>query len=259
MMNEVGTGKQAEPSLAKKGDELERGYWGHLSKLVPHYELFWRYHVFPLRVPNQIWLRDQLDPLFEAIAIANYSAFVSIGRARQKIFVNHENYKFVEEHYAALQRCCELGIKLIRRFDDLYESLTRQHSGVSSTKLGQFIDGRLDQYRNLLHDEMISTPKDERRRRLIPKFDKIDAYRQWSTVMYHLDRSDFVVAADQLKDDFKATCSHLEDSWKEMCAASAAILEHTEYIRRRDAGTAVACVGNPLAASGAIIVRNTSN
>lgn len=259
MMNEIGTAMPPEPSLAKKGDEIERGYWGHLSKQIPHYELFWRYHVFPLRVPNQIWLRDELDPLFEAIAITNYSAFVSIGRARQKIFINHENYKFVEEHYAALQRCCELGIKLIQRFDDLYESLTGQHSGVSGAKLEQFIDGRLDAYRNLLHDEMISTPKDERRRRLIPKFEKIDAYRLWSTVMYHLDRSDFVVAADQLKNDFKATCSHLEDAWKEMCGASQAILDNKEYLRRRDAGTAVASVGNPLAASGAIIVRNTSN
>ncbi|HET9406996.1 MAG TPA: hypothetical protein VFO39_07130 [Candidatus Sulfotelmatobacter sp.] len=259
MLNEIDAGIQAEPSLAKKGDELERGYWGNLSKLIPHYELFWRYHVFPLRVPNQIWLRDQLDPQFEAVAITNYSAFVSIGRARQKVFINHENYKFVEEHYAALQRCCELGIKLIQRFDDLYESVTRQQSGVSESKLEQFIDARLDQYRNLLHDEMISTPKGERRRRLIPKFDKIDAYRQWSTVMYHLDRSDFVVVADQLKDDFRSTCCHLEDAWKEMCRASQAILNHKEYLRRRDAGIAIASVGNPLAASGAIIVRSTFN
>jgi hypothetical protein len=115
-------------------------YWGHLSKLIPHYEVFWRDHVFPLRVPAQIWLRDALDPNFEAVAIANYSTFVSLGRARQKIFVDHENYKFVEEHYAALQRSCGLGIKLIQKFDDLYESLVGQRCGVSVAKLEQFIE-----------------------------------------------------------------------------------------------------------------------
>jgi hypothetical protein len=150
-----------EPSLARKGDETERGYWGNLSSLIPHYELFWRYHVFPLRVPNQIWLRDGLDPQFELLAIANYSTFVSLGRAGHKIFVAHENYKYVEEHYAALQRCCELGKKLIQKFDQLFESLTKRPSGVSASKLEQFIEGRLNDYRNLLHDEMLSTPKDE--------------------------------------------------------------------------------------------------
>jgi len=188
-----------EPLLARKGDDIERGYWGHLSKLIPHYEVFWRDHVFPLRVPDQIWLRDALDPNFEAVAIANYSTFVSLGRARQKIFVDHENYKFVEEHYAALQRSCELGKKLIQKFDDLYESLARQRSRVSVARLDQFIEKRLDKYRNLLHDEMLSTPKDEEGRRLVPKFEKIDEYRNWTTVMYHVDRSDFVIASDQLE------------------------------------------------------------
>ena len=87
-MNESTASMRAEPLLARKGDEAERRYWRHLSALIPHYELFWRYHVFPLRVPSQIWLRDGLDPHFQAVAIANYSTFASLGRARQKIFVN---------------------------------------------------------------------------------------------------------------------------------------------------------------------------
>lgn len=248
-----------EPLLSRKGDEIERGYWGHLSKLIPHYEVFWRDHVFPLRVPGQIWLRDALDPNFEAVAIANYSTFISLGRARQKIFVEHENYKFVEEHYAALQRSCELGKKLIQKFDDLYELLAGQRSHVSVARLEQFIEKRLDKYRNLLHDEMLSTPKDEEGRRLIPKFEKIDEYRNWTTVMYHVDRSDFVIASDQLKTDFKATCSHLEDAWAQMCKASAEIVQLSEYLRRRSLGNAVGTVANPLTASGDWIIRNTSN
>lgn len=248
-----------EPLLSRKGDKVEREYWGHLSKLMPHYEVFWREHVFPLRVPGQIWLRDSLDPHFESVAIANYSTFVSVGRARQKIFVNPENYKFVEEHYAALQRSCELGKKLIQRFDDLYKSLTKRRSGVSVAKLDEFIHQRLNGYRNLLHDEMLSTPKDEQKRRLIPKFEKIDKYRNWTTVMYHADWPDFVIASDQLRTDFKATCSHLEDAWEQMCKASAGIAHLSEYLRRRNLGNAVGKVVNPLTASGNWIIRNTSN
>ncbi len=258
-MNKTDTSTQAEPLLARQGDDTERGCWGHLSKLIPHYELFWRYHVFPLRVPNQIWLRDGLDPQFEAVAIANYSTFVSLTRARQKIFVNHENYKFVEEHYTALQRSCELGKKLIQRFDDLYESLTERRSGASVAMLEQFIEKRLDEYRNLLHDEMLSTPKDEQERRLIPKFEKINQYRNWTSVMYHLKRSDFVVASDQLKADFMATCSRLEDAWDQMCKASAGIVQLREYLRRRNLGNAVGTFANPLTASGDWNIRNTSN
>jgi hypothetical protein len=258
-MNEANANTLAEPSLARKGDEAERRYWRHLSPLVPHYEIFWRYHAFPLRVPGQIWLRDGLDPHFQAVAIANYSTLVSLGRARQRIFVNHEKYKFVEEHYAALQRSCELGKKLIERFDDLYESLTRRRSNVSAAKIDQFIDQRLNEYRNLLHDEMLSTPHDERKQRLIPKFDKINEYRDWTTVMYHLKRSDFVVASDQLKVDFRATCSRLEDAWEQMCKASNEIVQLGEYHRRRNLGEVVASVANPLTASGDSIVRNTSN
>jgi len=251
--------RTTQPLLARNGDETERGYWGNLSNLIPHYEPFWRYHVFPLRVPNEIWFRDGLDPQFESLAIANYSTFVALGRARHKIYVAHENYKYVEEHYASLQRCCELGRKLIQKFDSLFESLTSRPSGVSVAKLEQFIQKRLDEYRNLLHDEMLSTPKDEQKRRLIPKFEKINEYRNWTTVMYHLNRSDFVVASDQLKSDFKATCSRLEDAWQQMCGASEKIIELKEYLRRRSQGTVIGTVANPLAASGDWITRNTSN
>src|SRR5690242_7421395 len=100
------------PQLARKGDEIARGHWGHFRKLVPHYESVWQQHVYPLRIPDQIWLRDGLDPAFESFAIVNYSTFVALCRARQKIFVKTERYKFIEELYGTLQRSCELGIKL---------------------------------------------------------------------------------------------------------------------------------------------------
>src|ERR1700751_2921395 len=106
---------------------------------------------------------------------------------------------------------------------------------------------------------MLSTPKDEPERRLIPKFEKIDEYRNWSRTMYHFNRADFVVASDQLKDHFKATCSRLEDAWEAMCKASETIMDLQEYLRRRSLGSAIGPVVNPLKASGDWVIWNTSN
>jgi len=126
-------------------------------------------------------------------------------------------------------------------------------------RAGRGVKVRLNEYRNLLHDEMISTPKDERRRRLIPKFEKLNNYRIWTSVMYHMKRSDFVVAADQLRADFASTCSRLEDAWKSMCGVSGDIIELTDCLERRGRGLAVASVNNAVTASGTWFVRNTSN
>lgn len=93
-------------------------------------------------------------------------------------------------------------------------------SPVSAAPLEQLIDGRLRQYRNLLHDAILAMPKDDQRRRLIPKPEHIDQYRRWTTVMYGFKPSHFVVAVEQLKSDFRATCSLLEEGWKRMSGAS---------------------------------------
>lgn len=235
-MKRIEVGAARPPDPGRDGDRYERGWWGHLKKQIPSYEDFWRMHVYPLRAPKQIWFRDNLDPALEAMAIASYSTFVALGRARHKIFVQHEKYKYVEELYAALQRVCELGLKLAEKFAVLYRSLLNERAPVQTADLNKFIDERLKKYRNLLHDVMLSTPKDERRRRLIPRVEKIDAYQTWTAVMYHMRQSDFVLAAEQLRADYAAACSYLERLWKSLCAASKDILEVAQFQERLKQG-----------------------
>ena len=236
--------------LSRVGDKYELSFWRHLQGLVPSYETFWQIHVFPLRTPGQIGLRSGLDPELETLAILNYSTFFTLGRARHKIFVKPERYKYVEEQYASLQRACELGIKLVGAFNVLVESLPGHSSKVSSAELDDFINARLNDYRNLLHDELLATLKDEQGQRFIPKYDAIDKYRKWTAVMYGADGDDFAVAESQLKKDFLATCSRLEDLWTALCAASEEIINTSEFRRRQAQGEPQYNVSNRIAASG---------
>lgn len=212
--------KQPRPArLASAGDKVERGHWGHMQKLVPHYETFWQLFVYPLRAEGSIWFRQGVDSQVEGIAIASYSSFEALARARHKIFVDHEEYGHVEELYAALQRSAEIGVKLIQQFAAFYSVVKGRSSMLSAAPLQDFIDSRIKRYRNLLHDEMMAMPKDESGRRLIPRLDNIDEYRSWTKAMYGFRRELFVTAADQVKSDFLATCSRLEANWKLMSAA----------------------------------------
>ncbi|MGB8496356.1 MAG: hypothetical protein WCE53_18315 [Candidatus Acidiferrum sp.] len=187
-----------------------------MKKLVPHYETFWQLYVLPLRADNSIWFQDGIDPQIETIAITSYSTFTALGRARHKIYSDNERFRHVEELYMAIQRSLELGKKLVDEFGRLEMKLLCSKSCVSAGPLVQFKEGRLSGYRNLLHDAILAMPK-EHKQRLIPKPDKIDVYRSWTRVMYHFDHKDFVVASVQVKNDFRATCSLLEDAWKAMC------------------------------------------
>ena len=204
------------PKLTRLGDKTERDHWGHLRKLVPHYESFWQSYVYPLRARESIWFREGIDRDLEEIAIANYSTFAALARARHRIFSKHEEYRFIEEHYAAVQRSAEIGVKLVNHFSSFFKNITGTRSPVVAGPLERFSDERLKRYRNLLHDAMLATPKDDRRRRLIPRPDYIDHYRLWTAVMYDLQREHFIPATDQIRSDFLATCSLLEDAWKGM-------------------------------------------
>jgi hypothetical protein len=197
--------------------------------LVPHYETFWRLYVFPLRSSTSIWFRNGVDAQLEDIAIASYSTYASLARARQKICTRPEEFRFLEELYAAVQRSAEIGVKLLNQFAAFYTALRHRPSSASSAPLEQLIEGRLRLYRNLLHDAILAMPKDDHRRRLIPKPEYIDQYRRWTTVMYGFTRSHFVVAAEQLRNDFRATCSLLEEGWKRMSEASDDLKDLPEF------------------------------
>jgi hypothetical protein len=211
------------PKLASLGDKTERDHWGHLRKLVPHYETFWQCYVYPLRARDSIWFREGIDGDLEGIAIASYSTFGALARARHRIFSKHEDYRFIEELYAAVQRSAEVGVKLVNQFSSFFKNVTGTRSRVVAGPLEQFKEERLGRYRNLLHDAMLAMPKDDRRRRLIPRPDYIDHYRLWTAVMYNFEREHFIPATDQVRSDFRSTCSLLEDAWKGMSDVAGAL------------------------------------
>src|SRR5579871_840067 len=186
--------KSGLPQLARFGDKLERDHWGHLQVLIPHYETFWQRYVYPLRSGHSIWFRNGIDPDLEDLAIASYSTYSTLARARQKIYSEHDEYRFLEELYAMVQRAAEIGVKLLNQFAEFYTGLRHCAPPVSASPTEQFIESRLKKYRNLLHDAILAMPKDDRRRRLIPKPEHIDQYRRWTVVMYEFKQADFVVA-----------------------------------------------------------------
>lgn len=208
---------QTPARLRKFGDKMERQYWDRLQKFIPHYEMFWQTYVLPLRERNSIWFREDIDPLLETVAIASYSTYLALGRAHQQVYANKDGFRHIEEVYMAIQRAAEVGIKLIDAFGKLREKYSQSHPLKSRAELDGFINNRLSKYRNLLHDAILSMPKEQKRRK-IPKPDEIGKYRLWTRVMYRYDDEDFVFASDQAKDDFRATASRLEDAWKEMCS-----------------------------------------
>jgi hypothetical protein len=220
---------QKLPRLASAGDKTERDYWGQMRMLVPHYETFWQRYVHPLRAKESIWFRQGVDSDLESIAITSYSTYEALARARHRIYSRHEGYRYLEELYAAVQRSAEIGVKLVNQFAGFYSGVSGCPCSISAAPLEEFIDRRLKRYRNLLHDAMLAMPKDERGRRLIPTPDHIDQYRLWTTVMYDFSPNDFVVAAEQMKGDFRATSSLLEEAWKAMSGAHEGLISHAEF------------------------------
>jgi hypothetical protein len=204
------------PRLQRFGDKTEQQYWVRLRKRIPHYEDFWQLYVLPLRALGSIWFREDIDEKWETIAIASYSTFSALGRAYEQVQTNKDRFRHIAEVYMAIQRSAELGVKLVNAFASVNGGpLLSANSSVAS-ELEEFIENRLSKYRNLLHDVILPMPKAERRR-MIPKPDRIDEYRLWTRVMYHYNEEDFISASEQMKNDFEATCSRLEDAWEAMC------------------------------------------
>lgn len=246
------------PRLARAGDKTERDHWGHMRKLVPHYETFWQRYVYPLRAKGSIWFRRGVDPNLEDIAIASYSTYAALARARQKIHSQREGYQHLEELYATMQRSAEIGVKLVNRFDRFHSALAGRSCGASASPIEKFIEDRLKRYRNLLHDSMLAMPKDEGRRRLIPKPDRIDQYRRWTAVMYDFSPTDFVVAAQQMENDFRATCSHLEQAWRRMSDAYEDLIIHAAFKAALAKGSDVPPILATAPSSGAFFLGASS-
>lgn len=159
---------------------------------------------------------------------------VNLARALDKIETKADDLKFAEEIYAHLQRGAEVAIKVVEHFRKIYTDCLRARPRVNDAAITGALDD-LRVYRNLLHQHMLATAKDNGVR-LIPKRDFLDKYTRWTTVMYESDLDEFVPVEAQLRSDFAALCSALEAVWKEMEIASELLVANKDYLARRAKG-----------------------
>ena len=248
------------PTLQVLGDSEEQQNWPYLEALIPHYESFWAKYVFPLRAEGAIWLKRGIDHRLEAMAMASYSAFTALARARYKIFEDHEDYRHIEELYMQLQRAGEVGVKLIKEFNDIEREFLGERHPVDVSPLESLIDSRLKKYRNLLHDVKLANPKGELGR-MIPRPAKLLEYAQWSHTMFHFREEDFVSAESQVKSDFFATALVLEAAWKTMSRAFDSLILKVEFQRalRQGHSDIVASSAVPVTASGNFFIGKSQS
>ncbi len=224
-------GKNQGVSLLSQGDQLEQETWTKLEPYLSKYEVVWRMHVVPLRDRDSIYMRSGIDADLETFAMNNYTAYINMARALDKIDSNADDLKFAEEIWANLQRAVEVARKAADAFSKVYGECTRKDIRFNTQRLDG-AEASVKIYRNRLHDPIPATFKDEHDTRLIPRRDKLEKYSLWTKVMYGRDLSDFVPVEKQLRDDFSRVCSALQDLWTQIERLSAELLQNAEYQRR---------------------------
>jgi hypothetical protein len=222
-------------TLLADGDALERSTWTNVGGLFPHYEEFWQTHLLPLRAEGSIQPRRGVDEDFEFLAMFHYSTYVNLERAIQKCQDLGDNIWFPDEVYLRLCSAAELGFKVVERFRLIYEACLKERPDVRSDRLRQLKETFAD-YRNLLHEQLPAVRSDAHANTSMPRRDKIQAYRKWTTVLYEARAEDFVSVRVQVDNDLRALCSALEDAWKKMCKLSGRLVTNGNYLRRRAAG-----------------------
>jgi hypothetical protein len=220
-----------EFSLVSQGDQLERETWTKLEPYLSKYEVVWRMHVVPLRDTNSIYLRSGIDADLETFAMNNYTAYVNMTRALEKIESNADDLKYAEEIWANLQRAVEVAKKAADAFSKVYSECTRKDARINTQQLDS-AEASVKIYRNRLHDPIPATLKDEHGTRLIPTRDKLEKYSHWTKAMYDHDLADFVSVESQLRDDFSRVCSSLQDLWTQIERLSGGLLQNAEYQTR---------------------------
>ena len=131
-----------------------------------------------------------------------------------------------------------LGSRPGEKFCEIYQQCLRPKTVVNSSRLRAQKD-RFATYRNLIHEQVPGVRLDAHQRILIPTSDKVNTYKRWTDVLYEAKAEDFVEVGLQISNDLRALCSALEDSWKEMCKASARLVVNMDYQKRRDRGESV--------------------
>jgi hypothetical protein len=87
---------QGTLSQLSDGDELERETWEELIAYISLYETVWRTFSAPLRREGSLQFRDGIDPDLDMLAMCNYTAYLNVARALDKI-KKMEDLKFSEE------------------------------------------------------------------------------------------------------------------------------------------------------------------
>lgn len=221
-------------SLVSHGDQLERDTWAKLEPYLSKYEIVWRMHVVPLRSPGSIYLRPGIDADLEIFTMNNYTAYVNMTRAMEKIESNADDLKYAEEIWANLQRAVEVAKKAADAFSKVYSECTRKDARINTQQL-ESAEASVKVYRNRLHEPIPATLKDEHGTRLIPRRDKLEEYSRWTEVMFDHDLSDFVSVESQLRDDFSRVCSSLQDLWTQIERLSEDLVTNEKYKARSSA------------------------
>ena len=122
-------------SLVNQGDQLEQETWTKLQPYLSKYEKVWRLHVVPLRDINSIYLRPGIDADLETFAMNNYTAYVNMARAFEKIESNADDLKYSEEIWANLQRAIEVAKKAADAFSKVYGECSRSNARINTLQL----------------------------------------------------------------------------------------------------------------------------
>jgi hypothetical protein len=224
------------PCLELDGDAIEQKTWCELSPFFPHYEEFWRQHLYPLRVPGSVQIRSEVDDEFQELAANHYTAYVSLTRAQRKLpLLNEEDYLFPDEVYWHFYRTIECAGEVVRLFSEICRDCLKAAPHVNTGPLGR-VEERIRPYRNLIHAPIQAVAADDANNVLIPRPEKVHLYTKWSDTLNASSHSDFVDARQQLNNDFRALSSALETAWSEMCSLSDGLSASQRYRERRGAG-----------------------
>jgi hypothetical protein len=245
------------PTLLSNGDAIERSTWSALKNFFPHYEDFWRLHLYPLRSTGSIHLRRGLDEAFEFLAMYHYSAYVSLVRAHEKIQSQGKEVLFPDDVYWNLSRAAELALDVVKTFSGIYEDCMGHRPNVHTGPLDRILE-RIRGYRNLIHKPIHGVGTDSEKRRQIPRPEKLTNYPKWSDTLYHARPEDFVGVEMQLNNDFCALCSSLESAWTDMCNLSESLTANGRYSERRSAGESVSFVVQSSASRSTVAVSSTA-
>jgi hypothetical protein len=249
-------------NLLEDGDAIEKATWPFIRNYFPHYETFWQIHIVPLRSADSIHPRRGIDEDFEFLAMQHYSLYVNLGNAYKKIQGTEgeplASPGFPDEIYGILHRAAELAVKVVGRFEKIFDECLGRNVQVDTSRI-QSLMARIVRYRNLIHQELPAVQVDATGRLLIPRPEKLEKYARWTDVLYRPRAEDFVDVGRQLMNDFCALCSALESTWKSLCELSKQLSESRQYLRRRAQGESVPVVSlTSPSASGRVFISALS-